>query len=242
MHTHFNLVNPIVRGDYMLTIFIRVLLIYLLLLATIRAMGKRQIGELQLSELITTILLSELAAAPIIDDQIPLAFAVIPIATLLSLEVIISFAVTKIPALKPIFDGKPSILICRGRLDRSELARARISLEEFLSQIRLAGIGDISDVEYAILEQNGQLSVIPKRMQSPPDAAAMQMEVAEPGIAHAIIVDGAVSTFDLDLIQRDQKWLTGRLRHYNAELDDVFLFTVDDEGKENLIRRSCDPS
>jgi len=226
----------------MLTIFIRVLLIYLLLLGTIRAMGKRQIGELQISELITTILLSELAAAPITDDQIPLAFAIIPIATLLSLEVIISFAVTKIPALKPIFDGKPSILICRGKLDRSELARTRISLEEFLSQIRLAGIGDISDVEYAILEQNGQLSVIPKRVQSPPDAAALRIDVPEPGIAHAVIVDGVVSTFDLDLIKRDRKWLTGRLRHYNAKLDDVFLFTVDDAGKENLIRRSCDPS
>lgn len=226
----------------MLTIFIRILLIYLLLLGTIRAMGKRQIGELQISELITTILLSELAAAPITDDQIPLTFAIVPIATLLSLEVIISYAVTKLPALKSIFDGKPSILICRGRLNRSELARSRISLEEFLSQIRLAGIGDLSDVEYAILEQNGQISVIPKRRQSPPDADALQIDVDEPGIAHAIVVDGVVSTFDLDLIQRDQKWLISRLRHYSAELKDVFLFTVDDAGKENLIRRSCDPS
>ncbi len=237
MHTHFNSANTVVRGDNMLTIFIRIILVYTLLVGTMRIMGKRQIGELQLSELITTILLSELAAQPITDDQIPIAFAVIPIATLLSIEVIISFAVTKLPFLKPIFDGRPSVLISRGKLDLKEVARVRISMEELLSEIRFVGIGDIDEVDYAILEQNGRLSVIPKRMYAPPAARDMKLEIAESGIAHAVIVDSVISKYDLDLIGRDRKWLDSRLMHYNTSLDHVFLFTVDDVGKENLIRK-----
>jgi len=226
----------------MLTIFIRLILIYLLLVGTMRIMGKRQIGELQLSELITTILLSELAAQPIADDQIPLAFAVIPIAALISIEVIISFAVTKIPAIKPIFVGNPSILINHGTLDFAEISRVRISMEELLSEIRLTGIGDIEDVDYAILEQNGRLSVIPKRMQAPPTSSELRLKLSEPGIAHAVIVDSIVSKFDLSLINRDEKWLKKRLAHHKVSLSDVFLFTVDDAGKEHLILKPCDPS
>lgn len=223
----------------MLTILIRIILVYSLLIGTMRLMGKRQIGELQLSELITTILLSELAAQPITDDQTPLAFAVIPIAVLLSLEVIISFAVTKLPALKPIFDGKPSVLIRRGRLDFEEIGRVRISMEELLCQLRINGISDINQVDYAILEQNGQLSVIPKRAEAPPSADDMSLNVSEPGIAHAVIVDAKISDYDLKRLGHDRKWLEKRLAHHRVSLDEVFLFTVDDCGKEGLIKKPC---
>lgn len=223
----------------MLTILIRIILVYALLIGTMRLMGKRQIGELQLSELITTILLSELAAQPITDNEIPLAFAIIPVAVLLSLEVIISFAVTKLPFLKPIFDGKPSVLIRRGELQFDEIARVRISIEELLSQLRVEGVPDIADVDYAILEQNGQLSVIPKRASSPPDAKDAKIKVAESGIAHAIIVDAHISDYDLNIIGHDRKWLDSRLKHYRVTPKEVFLFTVDDLGKEALIKKPC---
>ncbi|MBQ8509352.1 MAG: DUF421 domain-containing protein [Clostridia bacterium] len=221
----------------MATIFIRIILIYVLLLGTMRVMGKRQIGELQPSELVTTILLSELAAQPIADSNIPLLFAVIPISALLSIEVLISFAVTKLPCLKPIFDGKPSILICRGKLQKNEIARVRISMEELLTQLRISGIADIADVYYAILEQNGQLSVIPKRAKTVPTAEDMSLSVPETGLAHAIIVDTHISDFDLSLIHRDRNWLDKRLRHHRISLNDVFLFTVDDTGKECIIKK-----
>lgn len=221
----------------MLTIFIRVILVYILLVGTMRIMGKRQIGELQLSELVTTILLSELASQPITDSQIPFAFAVIPIAVLLSLEVIISFAVTKVPFLKPIFDGKPSILISHGVIDKAEVAKVRISLEELLSSLRIEGIGDISEVDYAILEHNGQLSVIPKRAASPPTADDLKTKITESGIAHAVIVDGHISDFDLQLIGHDREWLKKRLAHYKTDLKRVYLFTVNDDGKEYLVKK-----
>lgn len=221
----------------MLTIFIRVILVYVLLVGTMRLMGKRQIGELQLSELITTILLSELASQPITDNQIPLAFAVIPVAVLLSLEVIISFAVTKISFLKPIFDGKPSILIAHGKLDKAEILRVRISIEELLSSLRIKGIADISEVDYAILEQNGQLSVFPKKQFSCPTANDMNLTPDESGIAHAIIIDSVISDHDLKFIGKDRRWLNKRLVHHKVSLNEVFLFTVDDHGRENLIKK-----
>ena len=223
----------------MLTILIRIFLIYTILLITMRVMGKRQIGEMQVSELVTTILLSELAAQPIADDRIPLVFAIIPIGALISIEVILSYAVTKLPFLKPIFDGKPSILIDRGKLCASELLKVRISLEELLSQLRIAGVPDIADVDYAILEHNGQLSVIPKKSSSPPSASELKLGVRESGIAHAVVVDSKVSEFDLSLIGKDRSWLDSRLKKSNAALSDVLLFTVDDAGKENLVLRKC---
>ena len=221
----------------MLTILMRLIIIYTILIGTMRVMGKRQIGELQVSELVTTILLSELAAQPIADPQIPLIFAIIPIGALISIEVVISFAVTKIPFLKPIFDGKPSILISKGKLNTAEILRVRISLEELLSQLRIAGVADIGEVNYAILEQNGQLSVITKKHASPPSADDLQVKVSESGIAHALIVDSEVSDFNLKQIGRSRGWLEKRLSHYKIKLSDVMLFTVDDSGKENLIRR-----
>lgn len=226
----------------MLTIFIRLFLIYTILLVTMRVMGKRQIGQMQVSELIITILLSELAAQPIADDRIPLVFAVIPIGVLISIEVILSFAVTRISFLKPIFDGKPSILINKGQICKNELLSVRISLEELLSQLRVAGITDISDVEYAILEHNGQLSVIPKKRASPPSTSDLKLTIPEPGLAHAVVVDSKISDFDLGLIKKDRKWLDSRLKHQSVKLDDILLFTVDDAGKEQLILKQCVPS
>lgn len=221
----------------MLTILIRIILIYAILLITMRVMGKRQIGQMQVSELITTILLSELAAQPIADDRIPLIYAIIPIGTLISIEVILSFAETRIDFLKPIFNGRPNILINRGKIDAKELLKVRMSLEELLSQLRISGISDISDVEYAILEHNGQLSVIPKRRAQPPTAFDENLKITESGLAHALIVDSKISDFDLSLIGKNKKWLHSRIKKLNVDLKDILLFTVDDNGKENLILR-----
>ena len=221
----------------MLAVFIRVLIVYILLIGTMRFMGKRQIGELQLSELITTILLSELASQPITDLQIPISYALIPIGVLLSLEVIISFAVTKVPWLKPIFDGKPSVLIKHGKLMTKEISKVRISIEELLSSLRTSGAASVSDVDYAILEPNGQLSVFLNRSCSPPTCYDLSLKVPESGIAHAIVVDSIISLHGLSLIDRDQKWLSKRLKHHHINLEDVMLFTVDDNGKEYLAKK-----
>ena len=140
--------------------------VYFMLIITLRLMGKRQIGELQLSELIVTILLSELAAIPIADKDIPLFYAIVPILLLLSLEVILSYIVLRLPGVKNLFAGRPSIIINKGVLNQKELERQRTGISELLCSLRQSGISDIGDVEYAILEQNGRFSVFPKAASS----------------------------------------------------------------------------
>ncbi len=203
----------------MATIFIRTLIIYFTLLFTMKLMGKRQVGELQLSELITTFMLSELAALPISDKNIPLFHAVFPIMVLISLEVIISFAITRINKLKRLMYGKPSYLIYRGRLNQGELARLRISIDELLAELRQKDVSDLADVSYAILEDNGKLSVIRKGESYP----------------HPVIVDGAVIGEELSRIGKDKAWATKHLSAKHTRLRDVFLMTVDDSGNVHLI-------
>ena len=212
----------------MLTLFIRTLIIYIFLVIAMRMGGKRQIGELQISELVTALLLSEIAALPIGHEEIPLTYAVVPILTVISVEIICAFIVTKSQPLKRLFDGTPSVLIRKGKLDKAELGRARMGLEELLSEARLKGISDISDLEYAILEQNGKLSVFEKAKKGE----------KETGIAHAVIVDGNVSEHGLKCISMTRDDLDARLKNKKTGLDKVFLYTVNDAGEENWIFRS----
>lgn len=207
----------------MITVLLRTLIIYILLMAAMKLMGKRQVGELELSELITTFMLSELAVIPISDKNIPLTYAVFPILLLLSLEVIFSFCLTKINALKKIVYGKPSFLISKGTLDQDELVRLRISLDEFLAELRQKDVPDLTAVDYAILEDNGKLSVIKK---------------GDGGFAHPLIVDGEIIDEEIARSGIERAQLDALLLPRNVKPDDVFLLTLDDSGKTTLILKS----
>ena len=214
----------------MITIFIRTVLVYFIIVISMRLMGKRQVGELQLSELTVTILLSELAAAPLTDKNIPLAYAIAAILLLLSTEVIISFVLLRHPKLKVLLTGKPSMIICRGKLVQKELTRQRLCLSELLCALRQEGIADISDVEYAIMEENGKLSVFP-----PMTPRAMGKNVREDGIAHALIIDRTVIPRNLQSAGWTPQMLERELRRRSLEKDDIFLFSVNDSGTITLI-------
>lgn len=219
----------------MITIFIRTVLVYFIIVISMRLMGKRQVGELQLSELTVTILLSELAAAPLTDKNIPLAYAIAAILLLLSTEVIISFVLLRHPKLKVLLTGKPSMIICRGKLVQKELTRQRLCLSELLCALRQEGIADISDVEYAIMEENGKLSVFPKAAVSPMTPRAMGKNVREDGIAHALIIDGTVIPRNLQSAGWTPQMLERELRRRSLEKDDIFLFSANDSGTITLI-------
>lgn len=205
-----------------------------------RLMGKRQIGELQLSELVITLMLSELASIPITNTSIPLLYAIIPIIILLSLEVIISFFVMKIPFLKSAFDGNPSIIVKRGVVKQQEMKKLRISMEELICQIRLKNISDISQVDYVILEQNGQFSVIPKTPFRTPTVRDLGISSKEDGISHPLIIDGKINEYHLNIVGHDREWITKRLKEMKLDLKDAFLFAIDDSGKEFLIKKVKD--
>ncbi|MBQ3482800.1 MAG: DUF421 domain-containing protein [Clostridia bacterium] len=214
----------------MVTILIRTIIVYVILIAIMRLMGKRQLGELEITELITTLLISEIASLPIENPSIPVIFAVIPLVTILTLEVTLSVILLKCPRLKNIASARPTILIRHGTVDQRELQRIRISIDELVSEIRQSGLASLEDVDYAILEQNGKISVIPRRSASPPCAADLKQDVSENGILHILIGDGRVNQYNFELLGLDSAWLDEELCKKNLCAEDVFLLGMDDGG------------
>lgn len=221
----------------MTSILFRTVLIYLILSIVLRCMGKRQLGELELSDLVVTLLLSEVAALPIADHNMPLSNGLFPVLLILSLEIICTFLKNKIPLLKKMMEGKPSILICRGQLDQKELAKMRLSIEELLGECRLQGYSDLRDIYYAILEQDGQLSIIPRAAKQPLCAEDVDIKIPEHGLAHPIILDGRINDNHLRMIGKDRAWLEKECRRRGTPRKDVFFMTIDDEGEIMLIPR-----
>src|SRR5690554_5260873 len=151
----------------MLVVFVRVVILYILVLLVVRLMGKRQLGELQPFELVITILIAELAATPIENSDIPLFNGIIPILTLLFLEALFSVLMLKSENARRIIDGTPSIVMDKGRLIYKELKKQRININDLLEHLRIAGYPNLHELEYIIIEPDGQLSIIPKSLYHP---------------------------------------------------------------------------
>jgi uncharacterized membrane protein YcaP (DUF421 family) len=200
-------------------------------------MGKRQVGELQLSELIITFMLSELAVNPIQDISIPITYAVVPLLLLLTIEVILSFWVTKSKAMKKILFGNPSIIIKNGILDQKELSRLRIGINELLGELRLKGFADISDIEYAIIEQNGKLSVFPKVEKQPATLEDLEIKRKESGISLPLVIDGSIDLSNLQNLNKSEKWLNSYLSRHKLQIKDIFLLSCDNNGKISIIMK-----
>lgn len=215
----------------MLTVFFRTIIIYVLLVIIMRIMGKRQLGELELSELITTFLLSEIAALPIIDRNVPIIHAVIPIATLAALEIGMSILLLKFPRLKQILSSPPAMLISQGKINKKEMTKARISIDELVTQLRQNGIYGLEDVDYAILEENGKMSIIPKSASRQPDAKALGISYTDSGVMHILVSDGRINTHSLRLLGKDEAWLSRKLKKYGVKAKDIFCMTMDDAGR-----------
>ncbi len=215
----------------------RTLFIYLMLLCAMRLMGKRQIGELEVTDLVITLLLSDLATQPIVDPNTPLWYVIVPTVTLLSTEVLLSFLLSRFPRLKNLGSARPSVLIRGGKLDHRELDRLRISADELVSELRQKEITDIRQVEYAILEQNGKISVIPRVDQRPLTPKDMQMTPQEEGIMHIILCRGVINRHNLKLLGYDDNWLHKTLKEQHCKQKEVFLMTVNDLGEVYICKK-----
>lgn len=206
----------------MTSIVVRTVIIYLLLSISLRIMGKRQLGELDVGELVSTLLISEIASIPIDDPDIPLLNAIIPILFILAVEIILSTVKNKSERMKGLIEGRPEYIIYKGRLLQRSLSNNRISVNELLSEMRSQGIGDIEEVYYAAIEQNGSLSILKK------DDSVM---------AHALIIDKMILEDNLKYHGYDRVWLSRRLKEAGVRQEEVFLMTINDEGKINLITK-----
>ena len=221
----------------MIVVFIRTLLVYLMVTGAMRLMGKRQIGQLEVSELITTLLLSEIATLPIENPDVPLLYALIPCVTLLTLEVCTAFLLSRRPRLRHKLEASPSMLIRDGQVDQRELAQNRMSVEELFSGLRQQGVGDPQEVLYAILEKNGQMSVILKGEYRPATPKDLSIAGERGGMMHIMVCDGEINEHNMKLLGRNERWLQGVLKGYGAELEEVLYLLCDDRGKTVLGRK-----
>lgn len=211
--------------------FIRTIILYLLLTVGIRIMGKKQVGELETVELVFTMLISDLAAVPMQDFGIPLAYGLIPILTLFSLTMLLSVLSLKSVPLRNLLCGRPSVIIDHGVILQREMAKTRFTLDELLEELRLQGVTDLSTVEYAILENSGQVSVLLYPQHQPMTPAQMCLTPEEQGLPLVIISDGKVLAQNLTLRSLDRAWLQDQLaQHGHSRPEEVFLLTVDERG------------
>ena len=185
-------------------------------------MGKRQIGELDVGELITTLLISELATIPIDDPDLPLLNAVLPILLIFSLEIIISSLKNRSERLKRLLESSPVYIIYKGKLSERALVENRLSLNELLCELRLLNVKDISDVDYAILEQNGKISVFQK---------------SDGAISHSLIIDTIILKDNLKRLGLSEEWIKRRLKERGAKIEEVLLMTLRDDGGISLLRK-----
>ena len=217
-------------------IAVRTFLIYSILTFFMRFLGKRQVGQLEIGEFVSTLLLSELAAFPIADPNIPLTFAILPVTLIVLFEFLTSCLCARFPFFKKMFDGCPAVLIRKGKLDEKALFKARFSPDELLSQLRLKNVANPTDVDYAILEQNGQLSVILKKPLQNLTPQDVGMAPANEGYATPIVICGRINYSALDAAQMTKKVLLKKLK--GTPLKDVLLFTIDDGGNEYLVKHT----
>ena len=215
----------------MLIILFRTIIIYTLLLCIMRFMGKRQLGELEITELVTTLLISEIASLPLQDPSIPVICAVIPLVTIITLEIALSVILLKCPKLKNLASARPSVLIRHGKPDQKEMRRIRISVDELISEVRQAGFSSLEEVDYAILEQNGKISILPRKAMQPPTASDLGVPVSESGILHALIEDGTLNRHNMSLLQLNEDWINARLAERALAKSEVFFLGIDDSKK-----------
>ena len=204
----------------MISILTRTVIVYLLLSFAMKLMGKREIGELDVSDLVSALLISEIAAIPIDDPDIPLLNAIIPILFILSVEILLSYAKTRSAKLKRCIEGESVFLIYKGVLDQNALRENRISLNEFLCEMRTQSIGDISLIDYAVLEQSGKISI----MQKGKDA-----------LSHALIIDGEINEVELRHGRFTREEIESELRGRQIERTGVLFMSKDDSGNINII-------
>jgi len=204
----------------MIAILLRCIIIYALLVLSMRLTGKRQIGQLELSELITTLLLSELAAIPITDPEIPMLYALVPIFALSAIEVLITYITSVNPRVRALIAGKPNAVIKNGMIDQKELRKIRMSASELMSQLRIKGISDPKQVRYAFFEEDGQLSVLEKQNCE---------------YLYLLVLDGHISSFDLKESGFGKYKIIKYLKNKNIKIKDVFMMTMDENNKISII-------
>ena len=194
-------------------------------------MGKRQIGELEVTDLVATLLLSEIASLPITDPNIPVLHAIVPMLVLLSLEVFSSYILLRAPKLKNFLSASPTFIIKEGVLDQAALLATRLSIEELMSEIRQQGFCSLACIWYAILEKDGRLTILPRARYSPPTQEQLNIAVDEESLMHVVYNGNIYNDAGLTLIGKDRAWLNKQMERRGITLTDQFCVTANSQGE-----------
>ncbi len=213
-------------------VIIRALILYTTTVLLLRMMGKRQIGQLQPYELVVIIMISDLAAVPMQNTGIPIFAGIIPVIILVAAEITLSFISLKSENARGLICGKPSVVIENSRIVEEELTRLRFNINDLLEQLRLKNVPDIADVEYAILETSGQLSVILKSQKRPIQPSDLNITPEAESLPITLIIDGKIIDQNITKMNIDVNWLQNELaKHGIKSLSEVFFATLDIHGK-----------
>jgi len=213
-------------------LLIRTIIVYFFILLTLRLMGKRQLGELELSELVVALLISDIAATPIQEPNMPILNGLLPVVVLLCCEVALSICLMKNLRLRSFVCGKPSILVENGRIIQKEMRKNRFTIDELAEELRMQGVTDISKIQYAVLETNGQLNTILFPAEQPLTPAQIGIAVPPSGYTTIIINDGRVIDRNLEITGHNRAWLSAELKKRGGlSPDKVYILTVNSAGE-----------
>lgn len=221
----------------MILSYVRTILLYLVLIAVVRLMGKRQIGQMEPSEFVVTMLVANLAAIPMQDGGIPLFSGFVPIATVLGVELVLSALSMKSTRLRKILCGKPVILVENGNILQKNLKKTRITLDELTGHLREKDVLDLQAVQYAILETNGNLSVFPYPKEKPASAKDAGVEVKKQALPVTVISDGEIMCKNLAKTGKDMAWVNRVLQQRQATVETTWLLTVDENNRIVFYRK-----
>ena len=215
----------------MLITFFRAIVLYIIVLIVMRLMGKREIGQLQPFELAISIMIADLASLPMTETGVPISNGIIPILGLLVMHLVISMLNMKSTKIREIICGKPSILIFRGKIDEEVLKKERFTINELEERLRDNNIFNIGDVEYAVLETSGQVTVIPKPNKRPTTPEDFNIESKYEGIPYDLVVDGKVMYKNLEKLGKNYVWLQKQTEKFGIKPEEALIVTIDGDNQ-----------
>ncbi len=221
----------------MLILIIRTVLLYFFVIMAVRIMGKRQLSEMQTTELVITLIIADIASIPMQNTSQPLLTGIIPILVLISAEIVISLIMMKSKKIRSIICGKPEVLINDGDLCQNTLRSLRITVEDLCVQLRQLGVYNIADVQFCIIEPNGKLSVQLKPEKRSPNCEQLSVAVQDCGIEAVVISDGELLKNSMNLCNIDSKWIKDILKQEGLKQEDIMIMTANRLKEYNIIRK-----
>ena len=221
----------------MISVIIRTLILYIAVTVAIRLMGKRQIGDMQPSELVITLLISEIAAIPLQDKDQPVLHGIVAVFLLVILEISVSALTLKSFFMRKMLSGKSVVIIKNGTVDRQAMRDVRMTVLDLIELLRGQNVFNIEDVSFAVLEANGNLSVLLKGKKQPATAEDLKIKNKPDALPLPVISDGEIISESLDALSINKQTVTDILNANNSSIKDVFLMTLDRDGKYNIINK-----